>query len=149
MKAQFSAGGIVIKKEQGQTLVLVSKHSGHHGWVFPKGHIGDTIEGESKEEAAVREVQEETGITGEIVQAFKPVEYWFAAEGEKIHKTVYYFLMNYVSGDIADHNWEMEDVEWLPEKDVAERLTYPSDKEAWREAQDMINSNTKARNPKQ
>ena len=54
MKREFSAGGVVFKKENGTTRILVSQHSGHHGWVFPKGFIGDKIEGESKEDTALR-----------------------------------------------------------------------------------------------
>jgi 8-oxo-dGTP diphosphatase len=138
MKFQFSAGGIVYRKEGNQTMILVSKHSQHHGWVFPKGLIGDHIEGEKKEDTAVREVKEETGIEGEIEKEITPVTYWFVLEGEKIKKTVYYFIMKFVGGDISDHDDEMEEVEWISYNDVSVRLTYPSDKEAWEEAKQLI-----------
>ncbi|MCL5970198.1 MAG: NUDIX domain-containing protein [Patescibacteria group bacterium] len=138
MKFEFSAGGIVFKKEKEKIFVLVSQHSGHHGWVFPKGRIGDHVENESKEETAIREVQEETGALGKIIKALKPVQYWYVLEGEKIKKTVYYFLMEYISGDIKNHDWEMENVEWLPLEKVQERLTYPSDKKVWQEASKLI-----------
>ena len=138
MKFEFSAGGIVFKKEKDKVFVLVAQHSGHHGWVFPKGRIGDHIENEPKEETAVREVKEETGVFGKIIKALKPIIYWYDWEGEKIKKTVYYFLMEYLSGDIKDHDWEMEKVEWLPINDVEDRLTYPSDKKVWQEAKKLI-----------
>lgn len=138
MQFEFSAGGVVYKKEGGKTFILVAKHSKHHGWVFPKGHIGDKIEGETKEEAALREVQEETGITGQILEPLPPIEYWYVFEEEKRHKTVYYFLMEYVSGDIAAHDFEMDEVEWLSQDAVAERLTYPGDKKVWEEAKEKI-----------
>ena len=67
MKLEFSAGGVVIKKENGEILVLVAQHSQHHGWVFPKGLIGDHIKNEVKEDTAVREVEEETGARGKII----------------------------------------------------------------------------------
>lgn len=119
----------------GDILILVSQHSQHHGWVFPKGFIDGK---ETKEEAALREVKEETGIEGKIIKALEPVSYWYQYEGEKRKKTVYYFLMEYVSGDIKDHDFEMEQVEWLPVDQVEERLTYKSDKEVWKEARKLL-----------
>lgn len=138
MKLEFSAGGIVVKKEKGQNLVLVSQHSQHHGWVFPKGLIGDHVKNEKKEDTAVREVEEETGAKGKILQSLTPVEYWYVFEGEKIKKTVYYFLMEFISGDTTKHDMEMEKVEWLPEEEVAKRLTYASDKKVWQEARKLL-----------
>lgn len=138
MKIQFSAGGVVYKKENDKILILVSQHSQHHGWVFPKGLIGDHVEGEAKEETALREVKEETGVEGKIIRALNPVTYWFVMEGEKIRKTVYYFLMEYAGGDIAKHDHEMENVEWLSKEKVEEKLTYKSDKIVWREAKNFI-----------
>lgn len=138
MQEEFSAGGIVYKKEGGKTLILVSQHSGHHGWVFPKGHVGDTIANETPEEAAIREVQEETGITGKIIQKLTPTAYWYVFGSEKRHKTVQYFLMSYVSGDTKDHGWEMENVAWLEPKDVMNRLTYDGDKKVWDEAEKLV-----------
>jgi 8-oxo-dGTP diphosphatase len=138
MKIQFSAGGIVYKKAEGKISILVSQHSQHHGWVFPKGLIGDHVEKESKGETALREVKEETGAEGKILRALNPVTYWFMLEGEKIRKTVYYFIMEYVGGDIAKHDDEMENVEWLPKEKVEKKLTYKSDKIVWREARELI-----------
>lgn len=138
MKEEFSAGGIVFKVEDDKLFILVSQHSGHHGWVFPKGFIGDKIEGETKEATALREVEEETGAIGEIVEPVTPIDYWYEMEGTKRHKTVYYYLMRFVGGDITKHDWEMENVEWLPEDKVANRLTYPSDKTVWIEAREKI-----------
>ena len=123
-------------------MILVSQHSQHHGWVFPKGFIGDKIESESKEETALREVKEETGVDAKILKLLAPVTYWYVLENdpstgsgrEKIKKTVYYFLMEYISGDITKHDHEMENVEWLPVSEVEKRLTYKSDKQVWQEA---------------
>lgn len=138
MKFQFSAGGIVYKKRGAEISILVCQHSQHHGWVFPKGLIGDKIKSEKKETTAVREVREETGISGKITKELPPVTYWFKLEGELIRKTVYYFLMEYASGDTKDHDYEMEKVEWLPISEVEKRLTYKSDKEAWTKAKELL-----------
>lgn len=134
MRFEFSAGGIVYKKGHDGLSILVAQHSQHHGWVFPKGLIGDHVKGESKEETALREVEEETGVEARIIEPLSPVTYWFVLNGEKIKKTVYYYIMKYVSGDIMKHDFEMEDVEWLPPEEVANRLTYKSDKQVWQEA---------------
>ena len=138
MKLQFSAGGVVYKKSDNKTEVLVAQHSQHHGWVFPKGLIGDHVDGENKKETALREVKEETGADGKIIKILTPVTYRFVFEGEKIKKTVYYFLMEYAGGDIAKHDHEMEAVVWLPIEKVEERLTYKSDKKVWQEAQKLL-----------
>ncbi len=131
MIREFSAGGIVYKKTNNQParnvsysdaggqlttnnlLWLVAQHSQHKGWVFPKGFIGDNIKGESIEDTAVREVKEETGVDGKILDKLKdPVGYFYVWKGEKRYKTVYYFLMEYLSGDIFKHDSEMSKVEW-------------------------------------
>lgn len=138
MKFEFSAGGIVFKKEKGEVFVLVSQHSQHHGWVFPKGLIGDHVKGEGKEETALREVEEETGVKAKILKPLAPETYWYVFEGEKIKKTVYYYLMEYLSGDIRNHDFEMENVEWLKKDEVENRLTYPTDKKVFKEASKLI-----------
>lgn len=138
MIREFSAGGIVLKIEAKKLYILVSQHSQHHGWVFPKGFIGDKIAGEGKEETALREVQEETGIIGKILEPVDPITYWYEMDGEKHKKTVYYYIMEFVGGDINKHDWEMENVEWLPIDAVMDRLTYPSDKEVWEKTIDTI-----------
>lgn len=150
MIREFSAGGIVYKKVlssrskvQSSTLWLVAQHSHHKGWVFPKGLIGDNHKGESSEETAVREVKEETGVEAKIITKLKkPATYFYVWEGEKRFKTVYYFLMEYVGGDINDHDFEMSAVEWWPQEKVEKDLTYKSDKEAFKEALELINLST-------
>jgi 8-oxo-dGTP pyrophosphatase MutT (NUDIX family) len=142
MKFEFSAGGVVFKKDNGQLKILVSQHSQHHGWVFPKGIIGDNIKGENKEETAVREVKEETGIEAKILKPLNPVSYWYVFEGQKIKKTVYYYIMEYTGGDFKERDMEMEDVEWLNVEEVEKRLTYKSDKEVWQEARELIGNIT-------
>ena len=147
MKFEFSAGGIVykyqkskIKSQKDEILILVCQHSQHHGWVFPKGLIGDKEDNryQTKEETAVREVKEETGIDGEIEAEIKPTSYFYVWDNEKIKKTVYYFIMKFKGGDTNDHDDEMEDVMWIDYNQVSEKLTYASEKEAWEEAKELI-----------
>lgn len=135
MRSEFSSGGIVYKKANGKKMILVCQHSAHHGWVFPKGLIGDMIDGEGKEETAIREVKEETGAEGKIIKPLSPITYWYVWGGEKIKKTVYYYIMEYIGGDISKHDFEMENVEWISLDEVERRLSYASDKKVWKEAQ--------------
>jgi 8-oxo-dGTP pyrophosphatase MutT (NUDIX family) len=123
---------------EGKTVVLLAQHSQHHGWVFPKGLIGDNIKGEKKEETAVREVEEETGVVAQLGKPLSPITYWYLLDGEKRKKTVYYYLMEYISEDVSKKDDEMEQVEWLPMNEVEKKLTYESDKTVWKEAKELI-----------
>lgn len=141
MKREFSAGGIVFRKLKGKTYWLVAQHSQHKGWVFPKGLIGDHKDGEKNHETALREVEEETGVRAKIVAKLaKPATYFYMWKGEKRFKTVYYFLMKYVSGDINKHDMEMSAVEWWDEERVKKDLTYKSDKIAFTEALELFDN---------
>lgn len=140
MKFEFSAGGVVFKKEVHVITILLCQHAKHHGWVFPKGFIGDRIMGESKEETALREVEEETGVKGKILTPLSPISYGYEMDGIKRKKTVYYYIMKYIAGDISQHDREMENVTWLPMSLVDDRLTYKSDKNVWAHAKSIIAS---------
>jgi 8-oxo-dGTP pyrophosphatase MutT (NUDIX family) len=138
MKKQFSAGGVVFRKSADTIQILMGKHSQSHAWVFPKGLIGDKIDNEGTEETALREVEEETGVLGKIIAPLTPKEYWFMWEGEKIHKTVSYFLMEFISEDKSKKDDEMEEVGWITFDEVGQKLKYPSDKKIWEEAKQLL-----------
>lgn len=140
MKFEYSAGGVVFKIEDNSIFILVSQHSYHHGWVFPKGLIGDKehLKGEDKRETAVREVKEETGADGEIIEELTPITYFYEMDRIKRRKTVYYYIMKYIGGDITVHDHEMEDVIWLTPDQVMDKLTYKSDKDVYMEAKPKI-----------
>ena len=133
MKFEFSAGGIVYKTEDNKLFILLAKHSHHKGWVFPKGLI-DREKNESKEAAAIREVEEETGAQGEIQKALEPSTFWYMWDGERRKKTVYYFIMRYSEGDITKHDFEMEEVEWVEAEKVLTTLTHKGEKEVFKKA---------------
>jgi 8-oxo-dGTP pyrophosphatase MutT (NUDIX family) len=135
---QTSAGGIVFKKVKSEKLKvksyvwLICQHSQHHGWVFPKGLVGDEDAKESMKTAALREVEEEGGVKAKIInKKTVKTEYQYQFEGNLIKKTVYYFLMEYISGDPNNHDWEMSEAKFVLEKEVKKILTYPSDKQAF------------------
>jgi 8-oxo-dGTP pyrophosphatase MutT (NUDIX family) len=103
-----SSGGLVVR---GGEILLISTQGGRR-WQLPKGHIE---EGETSPQTAVREVREETGVTGRVVTQLPGVEYWYVERGlRRIHKTVDYFLLDYVSGDAADFDpQEVSGASWF------------------------------------
>ncbi|MEK7070485.1 MAG: NUDIX domain-containing protein, partial [Patescibacteria group bacterium] len=124
--------GIVFKMVNDTVLWLVTQHSQHKGWSFPKGIVGDENKNESEQTAALREVQEEGGVTAKIVND-SPVEtaYQYKFQDTLIDKTVRYFLMEYISGDPKDHDWEVQEAKFLSEDEVRNILTFKADHEAF------------------
>jgi 8-oxo-dGTP pyrophosphatase MutT (NUDIX family) len=123
----FSAGGVVVR--DGQVAVIVPVRRGPGGirvLGLPKGHPdGD----ESAEEAATREVREETGLTAELVESLGETRYSYDRRGTRIEKRVAFFLFRYVSGSLEDHDHEIEDAQWLPLARAAAELTYEGERE--------------------
>lgn len=93
---------------------------------LPKGHPdGD----ETPEQAAAREVAEETGVQAELVEELGDVEYDYERGGRRIHKVVRFFLFDYRSGDLADHDHEIEEARWMALTEAAHELTFPGERE--------------------
>lgn len=135
MKREYSAGGIVLKGNQ----VLLIKNAALRDpskayWGFPKGHIN---EGESAEEAAVREIKEETGVEAEIVKKLGESSYIFTKQGEQISKTVVYFLLVYTVGEIKAQDLEVLDAGWYTPKEALAMLSFKKDCEFLENALEM------------
>jgi 8-oxo-dGTP pyrophosphatase MutT (NUDIX family) len=127
---EVSAGGLVIDKSGTKGLLIGRKdlkdQTGQRLlWSLPKGHIE---EGETPEQAAIREVAEETGIQSEISKALGVIDFWFMAGGKRIHKTVHHFLFKEVGGVLAPQESEVDDVGWFPLNEVIGLLAYPDEK---------------------
>ena len=127
---EVSAGGLVIDQTGTKGLLIGRKDlkdsTGQRLlWSLPKGHIE---EGETPEQAAVREVHEETGIESEISKALGVIDFWFMAGGKRIHKTVHHFLFKEVGGTLAPQVSEVDDVGWFPLEEVIGLLAYPDEK---------------------
>ncbi len=127
---EVSAGGLVIDQSGTKGLLIGRKDlkdlSGERLlWSLPKGHIE---EGETPEQAAIREVQEETGIESEISKALGVIDFWFMAGGKRIHKTVHHYLFKEVGGVLAPQISEVDDVGWFPLEEVVGLLAYPDEK---------------------
>ncbi len=136
MKNEFSSGGIVYKEDQ---FLLVEnsrmKNPEEKWWGFPKGHLE---EGESNEEAAIREVEEETGIKSEIIQKIGQSKYNLTKNGENVFKVVTIYLMKYISGDLKAQLEEVSNVIWLPYEEALKKLSYPKDKDLLKKAKELI-----------
>ena len=107
--------------------VLISRHDrrGRVIWSFPKGHLE---EGETAEMAAIREVEEETGIKAVVVEPLGTVDFWFTAEDRRIHKTVHHFLMHAVGGEARGDDREVLSAEWVELDRAAARLAYADER---------------------
>lgn len=129
MKTEISAGGIVYQKRGNEYYWLITKHSQNKNWSFPKGLVGDTNKDEPLEAAALREVEEEGGVKAKIIRKIEtPSRYIYTFREQKIDKTVWYFLMEYVNGNPEDHDEEMDEAKFVTAKEALETLNYENDR---------------------
>ena len=135
---EVSAGGLVVAEvTQEPDCLLISRFDrrNRHIWSFPKGHV----EGEETwQETAVREVHEETGIEAEVLSPLGKVDFWFMADGRRIHKTVHHFLMVARGGVISDEDPEVESVEWVAWHEVRGRLAYSDERSLFKKATRLL-----------
>ena len=131
--SEFSAGGVVMN-DAGEVVVIVPTRRAADGsrvLALPKGHPDGA---ESSAEAALREVREEAGVEAEVVDSLGEVRYWYQRGGRRIAKVVEFFLLRYVSGDVDDHDHEVEHARWMPAKEALSTLTYAGERDMVREA---------------
>lgn len=128
---EVSAGGIAVYVLDGNAFAAVIGRRNRNGkleWCLPKGHVEGT---ETPEEAALREVREEAGVTAEVVRSLGVIDYWFTGDDRRVHKVVHHFLLETSSDDITTENdpdQEAEVAEWVPLRDLAGRLAYPNER---------------------
>ena len=138
-KLQFSAGGVAFRKQDGRIDVTLISVGEDNRWQLPKGLVD---KGVSTEDAAIREVREEAGIDTEIVTRIDKVEYWYfwKENGQRIryHKFVYFYLLRYKSGDVCDHDHEVNDARWVNIDDAIKMLAFANEKKIMEKAKELI-----------
>jgi 8-oxo-dGTP pyrophosphatase MutT (NUDIX family) len=122
IEREFSYGGVVLR---GGEVLVIAPAGRPTVATLPKGR---GMPGESDEQTAAREVREETGVEARIVERLGDVEYWYRRGGLRVFKTVGYYLCDYVSGDTADHDEEVDEARWMPLEQARTELSYPGER---------------------
>jgi 8-oxo-dGTP pyrophosphatase MutT (NUDIX family) len=135
---ETSAGGLVVDRSGTRPRAAIIGRVDRRGrllWSLPKGHLEA---GETTEDAAVREVEEETGIRGRVVAPLGTIDYWFVAENRRIHKTVHHYLLEAAGGELSDRDVEVDEVAWVPLDELRERLAYAGERRLADTAADLL-----------
>lgn len=133
-RSEVSAGGVVYRRsDEGVEVVLAARRTrrGDLAWGLPKGLVEPD---ETPEQAAVREVREETGLDADVEVSLGEIRYFYVWEGIRVRKAVHFFLMHATGGDVSQHDDEMEEVRWFPLSVVLRRATYKGEREVLQRA---------------
>ena len=145
MKREFSAGGVLVRKLKGDWMLAAIRPAGKDPgvWALPKGNIG---RGEDPRQTALREVHEETGATGRLVEKLGDVRYVYTWGGERIFKVVSFFLLRYSSGRLGDlppeTAHEVAEARWLPLAEAPTLLAYGGERDMAKRALASVRGGT-------
>jgi 8-oxo-dGTP pyrophosphatase MutT (NUDIX family) len=137
---EVSAGGFVISKSDPNLVALMARFNrgGKLEWCIPKGHLEQS---ETNEQAALREVREETGLVAEIITHLGEVNYQFIQDGKRIAKTVHVYLMQQTGGELSfehDPHKEASELEWVAVSELLARLSHGNEKRIAKMAIELI-----------
>jgi len=137
IKNLTSSGGVISRvSAKGVEAVLIAVR-GRNAWCLPKGIID---KGEEPPETALREVKEETGLAGKIIEKIGHISYWYFLKNDmvKIHKTVHLYLLSYISGSTDDHDHEVDEARWFMIDEAINTLSHKSEIAIMHKAKGMI-----------
>lgn len=135
---EVSAGGVVYRRtDDGLEVVLASRRTrrGQLAWGLAKGGIEI---GETREQAAIREVREETGLTADIEADLGDTKYMYVWDDIRIRKTVHFFLMRHTGGNVEDRDDEMEEIRWFPMERAMKRAAYRGERDILARAAELL-----------
>jgi 8-oxo-dGTP diphosphatase len=138
-RSQVSAGGVAFRIQAGIIEVVLISVGPEARWQLPKGLVGKN---ETPELAASREVREEGGVETELLDLIDTVEYWYYSSGGgkriRFHKHVHFYLMRYLSGDVREHDAEVNEAAWVQIDQAVDLLAFKSEKQVVEKARGMI-----------
>ena len=138
-ESQVSAGGVVYRKRTSGLEIAIIKVGPVIRWQLPKGIVD---EGETPEQAAIREVREETGLNAKIESTLETIEYWYVSGSKtdrvRYHKFVHFYLMKYASGKTDDHDHEVIEARWVSAVEAIRMLSFKSERDLAEKARQMI-----------
>jgi 8-oxo-dGTP pyrophosphatase MutT (NUDIX family) len=136
-KLQISAGGVAFRSFEGRIEIALISVGEESRWQLPKGIID---KGESTDAAARREVREEAGVSTEALGLIDRIEYWYYDKRERVrfHKFVHFYLLRYESGDVTDHDDEVNEARWVEIGKAIEMMAFESEKKIVEKAKTMI-----------
>jgi 8-oxo-dGTP pyrophosphatase MutT (NUDIX family) len=137
-RRELSAGGVVYRRSAG-TIEVALIRTGKR-WGLPKGHVE---RGEEIQEAACREVLEETGLEGEVIAKIGEISYRYAykrsgGEFVRVFKRVHFYLFRWSKGEVRGHDYEVDEARWFPVEEALDKLTYPTELKMVRKAMAVI-----------
>ncbi len=138
-RMEVSAGGVMFRRVGNEIEVCLILTQDRTTWQLPKGIIE---EGEAAEDAASREVAEETGLRGDLIAPLERIEYWYVwthgGDRDRIHKLVYFFLFRYTTGSTDDHDDEVDEARWLTIDDARKLLSFENERRVLEQAAKAI-----------
>ena len=136
---QISAGGVAFRWQDPEPEIAIVSVKPKLRWQLPKGIVDP---GESPQVTAVREVREEAGIETNLIKLIETIEYWYRSvkygKPVRYHKFVHFYLLEYKSGDVANHDHEVEESRWVSFDEAIEMLDFKSEREVVEKAREML-----------
>jgi 8-oxo-dGTP diphosphatase len=141
---QVSAGGVVFRREGDHIEVALISVGEQNRWQLPKGLVGRS---EAPEDAAQREVREETGLETERLALIEKIEYWYFAKSRggkrlRFHKHVHFYLFRATGGDVSQHDHEVNEARWVDIDEATAMLSFANEKKVVAKAREMIDKVT-------